>query len=367
MTPDEKYMRLALRLARKARGKTSPNPMVGAVVVRGKSVVGAGYHHRAGEPHAEVMALRQAGKKAKGGTLYLNLEPCDHFGRTPPCTQAILKAGIKRVVAGMKDPNPMVSGRGIKRLTRAGVRVEVGICAEDCRELNAPFSKWITTGTPFLTLKAASSLDGKAATRSGDSRWISSETSRRYVHRLRSTVDAVMVGSGTVGRDDPLLNVRLAGRKKPRHPLRVIVDSRLAIPLHSQIVRTAGDFPTLVATTPSAPPAKIALLKKAHVEVLVIGGGQDGQVHLRALMKELGRRGVLSILLEGGPTLNASALEERVVDRILLFLAPKIIGGKEAPGMIGGKGVLRVKDARRTEILKARRLGPDLVIEGRLT
>ena len=363
---DESFMRLALRLARKARGKTSPNPMVGAVVVKGKSIVGTGYHHRAGEPHAEVLALRQAGKKARGATLYLNLEPCDHFGKTPPCTQAILRAGIKRVVAGMKDPNPLVSGRGIRRLTNAGVRVEVGICEGDCRELNAPFGKWITTQSPFVILKAASSLDGKVAARSGDSRWISSEASREYVHRLRSAVDAVMVGSGTVGRDDPLLNVRLAGRKKPRHPLRVIVDSRLAIPLGSQIVRTAGDFPTLVATTPSAPPAKMALLKKARVEVLVIRGDQAGRVRLRPLVKELGRRGILSILLEGGPTLNASALVEKVVDRILLFLAPKIIGGKEAPGMIGGKGALRVKDARRVEILKIRRMGPDLVIEGKL-
>ena len=365
MTSDEKYMRLALRLARKARGKTSPNPMVGAVVVRGKSIVGSGYHHRAGEPHAEVLALRQAGKKARGATLYLNLEPCDHFGKTPPCTQAILKAGIKRLVAGMKDPNPLVSGRGIRRLTKAGVWVEVGVCEEDCRELNAPFGKWITTRTPFVILKAASSLDGKVATQSGDSRWISGEASRRYVHRLRSAVDAVMVGSGTVGRDDPLLNVRLPGRKKPRHPLRVIVDSRLAIPLDSQIVRTAGDFPTLVATTPSASPAKMARLKKARVEVLVVPGDQKGRVRLRPLVKELGRRGVLSILLEGGPTLNASALEEKVVDRILLFMAPKVIGGREAPGMIGGKGALRVKDARRVEILKIRRMGPDVLIEGR--
>jgi len=365
MTADEKYMRLALRLARKGRGKTSPNPMVGAVVVRGKSIVGAGYHHRAGKPHAEVLALRQAGKKARGATLYLNLEPCDHFGRTPPCTQAILKAGIKRVVAGMKDPNPRVSGRGVRRLIKAGVRVEVGVCEEDCRELNAPFGKWITTRTPLVILKAASSLDGKVATRSGDSRWISGEASRGFVHRLRSMVDAVMVGSGTVKRDDPLLNVRLAGRKKPPHPLRVVVDSRLAISLESQIVRTAGDFLTLVATIPSASPAKMDRLKKARVEVLVVAGDQNGRVRLLPLLKELGRRGVLSILLEGGPTLNASALEQKVVDRILLFLAPKIIGGREAPGMIGGKGALRVRDARGVEILKVRRIGPDVMIEAK--
>jgi diaminohydroxyphosphoribosylaminopyrimidine deaminase/5-amino-6-(5-phosphoribosylamino)uracil reductase len=358
-------MRLALRLARKAAGKTSPNPLVGAVVVRGGRIVGTGYHHRAGEPHAEVLALRQAGKKARGATLYLNLEPCDHFGRTPPCTGAILEAGIQRVVAGMKDPNPRVSGRGMRRLARAGLRVEVGICGRECRELNAPFAKWVTTGTPFVVLKAASSLDGKAATRSGDSRWISGEASRAHVHRLRSEADAVMVGIGTVLRDDPLLNVRLPGRKKRRHPLRVIVDSRLALPLNSRIVRTAGDFPTLVAAAPAASSAKRTRLEKAGVEVLTVRRNRDGEVSLRFLMKELGRRGILSILLEGGPTLNAAALEERIVDRVLLFLAPKIVGGREAPGMIGGEGALRMKNARGVEILKVRRMGPDWMFEGR--
>jgi len=362
---DEKFMRLALRLARKGEGKTRPNPMVGAVVVKGKAIVGTGYHHRAGEPHAEVLALRQAGEKAKGATLYLNLEPCDHFGRTPPCTQAILKAGIQRVVAGMKDPNPLVSGRGIKRLKEAGVRVKVGICEGACQELNAAFGKSITTRTPWVILKAAVSLDGKAATRSGDSRWISSGASRRQVHRLRTRVDAVMVGIGTVRRDDPLLNIRLPGRRTARQPLRVVIDSRLRIPLGSRIVRTAEDFPTLVATTPAAPPGRMDRLKKAGVKVLVIRGDRQGRVKLRPLMKKLGVLGIQSVLLEGGPTLNAGALQERIVDRILLFVAPKIIGGREAPGMIGGEGVWRMKNARRAEILKVRRIGPDLMIEAK--
>jgi diaminohydroxyphosphoribosylaminopyrimidine deaminase/5-amino-6-(5-phosphoribosylamino)uracil reductase len=227
MTVDEKLMRLALRLAAKGRGKTSPNPMVGAVVVRGERIIGRGYHHKAGEPHAEVLALRQAGDRARGATLYLNLEPCSHFGRTPPCTQAILQAGIRRVVAGMKDPNPLVAGKGIRRLRRAGVQVDMGILAAECRELNAPFCKYITTGKPFIILKTACSLDGKIATGSGDSRWISSEESRRYVHHLRLHVDAVMVGSGTVLKDDPLLTVRLSRGESYPQPLRVIVDSRL--------------------------------------------------------------------------------------------------------------------------------------------
>jgi len=365
MTEDEKYMRLALRLARKGEGKTSPNPMVGAVVVKGNAIVGTGYHHRAGEPHAEVLALRQAGERAKGATLYLNLEPCDHFGKTPPCTRAILKAGIQRVVAGMKDPNPLVSGRGIKRLKEAGVRVEVGTCKEACQELNAAFVKGMITGTPWVILKAAVSLDGKAATRSGDSRWISSGASRRQVHRLRRRVDAVMVGIGTVRSDDPLLNIRLPGKRVARQPLRVVIDSRLRIPLASRIVRTAEGFPTLVVTTPAAPADKRERLKKAGVKVLVIRGDRRGRVKLRPLMRELRHMGVQSVLLEGGPALNAGALEERIVDRILLFVAPKIIGGRVAPGMIGGRGIWRMKNARPAEILKVRRVGPDLMIEAK--
>jgi diaminohydroxyphosphoribosylaminopyrimidine deaminase/5-amino-6-(5-phosphoribosylamino)uracil reductase len=364
MTMDEKYMRLALRLAKKGMGRTSPNPLVGAVVLKGKTIVGRGYHHRAGGPHAEVLALRQAGKKARGATLYLNLEPCAHFGKTPPCTHTILASSISRVVAGMKDPNPVVSGRGIRHLRRRGVTVDVGILREECRELNGPFSKFITTGKPFVTLKAAISLDGKVATRSGDSRWISSQASRNYVHRLRQAMDAVMVGIGTVLKDDPLLTVRLPREKKPHQPLRVVVDSRLRIPLHSQLVRTARLYPTLIATTPAASSAKRGQLAEAQVEVLIIGRISQGRVSLKALMKELARRGVVSVLLEGGSTLTASALREKVVDRLVFFLAPKIIGGERAPGVVGGEGILRLKDAPRVKMLKIRHMGADLVIEG---
>lgn len=366
MTVDEKFMRLALRLAMKGMGKTSPNPMVGAVVVKGKTIVGRGYHHRAGEPHAEILALRQAGERARGATLYLNLEPCDHCGKTPPCTRAILQAKIKRVVAGMKDPNPLVSGRGIERLRRAGVQVRVGVLEEESRELNRTFCKFITTREPFVTLKAAATLDGKVATRSGDSRWISSEASRNYVHRLRQAMDAVMVGIGTVLKDDPLLTVRLAGGKRPGQPLRVVVDSRLRIPLNSQVVRTALHFPTLVAATREASPSKMKKLARAKLEILIIESDAQGRVSLRALMRELGKRGVVSVLLEGGSTLNASALREGIVDRLLLFFAPKIIGGQRAPGVIGGEGALLIKDAEPVKILKIRRIGPDILIEGAL-
>lgn len=366
MTVDEKFMRLALRLAMKGMGKTSPNPMVGAVVVKGKTIVGRGYHHRAGEPHAEILALRQAGERARGATLYLNLEPCDHCGKTPPCTRAILQAKIKRVVAGMKDPNPLVSGRGIERLRRAGVQVRVGVLEEESRELNRTFCKFITTREPFVTLKAAATLDGKVATKSGDSRWISSEASRNYVHGLRQAMDAVMVGIGTVLKDDPLLTVRLAGGKQPGQPLRVVVDSRLRIPLNSQVVRTALHFPTLVAATREASPSKMKKLARAKLEILIIESDAQGRVSLRALMRELGRRGVVSVLLEGGSTLNASALREGIVDRLLLFFAPKIIGGQRAPGVIGGEGALLIKDAEPVKILKIRRIGPDILIEGAL-
>jgi diaminohydroxyphosphoribosylaminopyrimidine deaminase/5-amino-6-(5-phosphoribosylamino)uracil reductase len=277
-----------------------------------------------------------------------------------------LEARIKRVVAGMKDPNPLVSGKGVRRLRRAGVRVDVGVLEDECRELNAPFRKYITTRTPFVILKAAVSLDGKVATQAGDSRWISGEASRAYVHRLRSTVDAVMVGIGTILRDDPLLNVRLPGGKNIFHPLRVILDSKLRIPFNSRVVRTAGQFRTLVATTRMASTSRAKRLRQTGLELIVVKKGSYGGLNIRALMTELGRRGILSVLLEGGPTLNASALREKVVDRVLIFMAPKIIGGEKAPGMVGGNGTLKVRDARPVKILKIKRFGSDLMVEGEL-
>ncbi|MBI4495886.1 MAG: bifunctional diaminohydroxyphosphoribosylaminopyrimidine deaminase/5-amino-6-(5-phosphoribosylamino)uracil reductase RibD [Deltaproteobacteria bacterium] len=355
-------MRLALVLAAKGAGRTSPNPLVGAVVVRGGTVVGQGYHRRAGGPHAEIRALRQAGERARGATLYLNLEPCAHFGRTPPCTDSILRAGIGRVVAGMTDPNPLVSGRGIRKLRRRGVRAEVGLLERECRELNAPFCKYITTGWPFVILKAALSLDGKIATRAGDSRWISCPASRKFVHRLRQRMDAVMVGVGTVLRDNPLLTVRLAG-KGPRHPLRIIVDSRLRLPWGAQVVQTAGKVPTLVAATRAAPSSKLRRLAGIGIEVLVVRSDGRGQVSLRALMEELARRGIVSLLLEGGAALNASALREGIVDRLLCFYAPKLIGGETAPGLVGGEGIRRMAEAKAATIRQVKRLGPDLLVE----
>lgn len=363
---DIRFMRLALRLAKKGRGRTSPNPMVGAVVVQRGEIVGQGYHHQAGEAHAEILALEQAGEKAPGATLYVNLEPCHHYGRTPPCTKAILKAGIKRIVAGMIDPNPLVSGKGISYLRQAGLQVEVGLLEDECRKLNAPFIKYIQKGVPFIVLKAALSLDGKVATFTGEARWISSEESRRYAHNLRQEYDAVMVGIGTVLKDDPLLNVRFSRLKNPRHPRRIIVDSKLRVPLNSQIVQTAVQYPTLVATTDLAPPAKIKRLEEAKVEVLVMERDIKGRVNLQVLMRELAQREILSVLLEGGPTLNASALQEKIVDRLLFFITPKIIGGEKAPGPIGGVGIERITEAIRVKNFRVNRLGPDLLLRGEI-
>jgi diaminohydroxyphosphoribosylaminopyrimidine deaminase / 5-amino-6-(5-phosphoribosylamino)uracil reductase len=362
---DEKYMRLALRLARKGAGRTSPNPMVGAVIVRGNRIVGRGYHHRAGEPHAEVMALRLAGEEARGGTLYVNLEPCNHFGRTPPCTEAVLKGRVKRVVVGMRDPNPIVAGKGIRRLRRAGVTVDVGTLEESCRELNAPYCKFITEHRPFVILKAAMSLDGKIATRTGDARWVSSEASRDYGHFLRQTVDAILVGIGTVRKDNPLLTARPVKGKVFKQPLRIVVDSRLRIPLHSQLLKTAGQYPTVIATTSSASPAKIRQVEEKKAKVWVLSKDSQGRVNLRKLMQRLGARGVVSVLLEGGADLNASAIRTQLVDRFLFFLAPKMVGGARAPGAIGGEGVGFMRQAAPAEFLRVGKIGPDLVIEAK--
>jgi diaminohydroxyphosphoribosylaminopyrimidine deaminase / 5-amino-6-(5-phosphoribosylamino)uracil reductase len=364
-TEDERYMGLALRLARKGRGTASPNPMVGAVVVRKGRVVGQGFHRRAGDPHAEVLALEKAGEKARGAELYITLEPCNHFGKTPPCTDAVLKAGVRRVVVGMKDPNPRVAGGGIGKLRKAGVAVQVGVLEKACRELNAPFCKAVTAGMPFVVLKGALTLDGKIATASGDSRWVTGPESRQEVHRLRREADAVMIGIGTALRDDPLLNVRLARPAPGRQPLRVVVDSRLRLPLNAQLVRTASRYPTLIATTPAASGAKIRCLEKKGLEVWILPRDRQRRVNLKALLKKLARRGVNSILLEGGSGLNASAVREGLADRFLFFLAPKLAGGAKAPGAIGGEGVRRMRGAVPLEFIRIRRIGPDLLVEAK--
>nr|MBP7321984.1 bifunctional diaminohydroxyphosphoribosylaminopyrimidine deaminase/5-amino-6-(5-phosphoribosylamino)uracil reductase RibD [Deltaproteobacteria bacterium] len=354
-------MHIALALASRARGRTSPNPMVGAVIVKNNRIVGKGYHHRAGQPHAEVNALADAGPAAVGADLYLNLEPCSHYGRTPPCADAVIAAGIKRAFVGMEDPNPNVSGRGIQRLRAAGISVEAGICEAECRKLNEVFIKYISTGLPFVILKAATSLDGRIAAETGDSKWISSEASRAYVHRMRDEVDAILVGIGTVLKDDPQLTTRIPGRRG-KDPTRVVVDSALRLSPQAKIFNPKSKASVIIATTQDAPSGKIRALEDHGAQVLVLPG--RNMVDLPLLMAALGRQEISSVLVEGGSRINTSALASGVVDKVLLFYAPILIGGTTAPLLVAGKGVPSVDQALRLHSIRTRRFGDDVVIEG---
>ncbi len=361
---DTAFMARALALARRAAGRTSPNPLVGAVVVKDGRVVGEGYHQKAGTPHAEVHALAAAGTGARGATLYVTLEPCSHHGRTPPCTEAILAAGVRRVVAAVQDPNPRVAGRGFERLREAGVEVTAGVLEEEARRLNEAFFVYVTAGRPFVAMKTAMTLDGKIATACGESRWISGEASRALAHRLRSELDAVMVGIGTALADDPQLTARPPGTAS-RDPVRIVVDSALRLPPDARLLQLDSPAPTWVATTERAPAERRRALEAAGAEVLVLPE-RDGRVDLAALMAELGRREVTSVLLEGGATLNAAALAAGVVDKVLCFVAPKVVGGAAAPGPVGGPGVERLAGAWRVERLAAEAVGEDILLTGYL-
>ena len=356
------HLRQALHLARRGLGRTSPNPLVGAVVVRGGQVVGAGYHQKAGGPHAERIALAQAGRKARGATLYVTLEPCNHTGRTPPCTEAILESGVRKVVFGMEDPNPRVAGGGGAFLQSRGIEVSGGLLERECRALNEVYLKWVTTGFPFVTLKAALSLDGKIATRSGDSQWISNEQSRAKVHRLRSRVDGILVGIGTVLADDPLLTPR-GSRRIPRTPLRVIVDPQLKTPPAARLFSDPG--PVLIAAAEGAPKKKAAALQRAGAD-LVQFPIREGRLDLKALLAYLGQKEVTGLLVEGGSEIFSSFLSERLADRLWLFYAPLLIGGQSAIGLIGGRGVATVAEALKCERLKWQFLGGDFFVEGYL-
>lgn len=354
---DKAYMRLALQLGRRGLGRTSPNPPVGAVVVKGGAVVGRGYHHRAGLPHAEVEALRDAGRRARGATVYITLEPCAHYGRTPPCTEALIAAGVRRVVFGARDPNPRVVGDGLGRLRDAGLAVAHGVEEAACEQLIAAFRKHSTSGLPLVTLKLAASLDGRIATRSGDSRWITNPRSRRYVHRLRDEHDAILVGAETVIRDDPELTCRLRGG---RNPLRVVLDGRLRLPLSAKLVRTARAVPTIVVTTTGAPPRKMNALRDAGVTVWSLPS-RNKRIAFRTILRRLGRHGVASLLIEGGANVASGALEARVVDRLLIFYAPKLIGGDGAP-LLAPLGVTRLRQAVQLGTLQVRRFAGDILV-----
>lgn len=350
-------MRMALRLARRGVGRTHPNPPVGAVVVRSGRVVGRGFHRQAGSAHGEAAALQDAGKAARGATLYVTLEPCAHHGRTPPCTDAVIAAGIKRVVIGSIDRNPHVPSRGRVKLRRAEIDVVTGVLRSECDELNAAFFKHVTSGLPLVTLKLAASLDGRIATATGDSRWITGADSRRYTHRLRNEHDAVLVGAETVLRDDPQLTCRLRGG---RNPLRVVVDGKLRIPTTACLVRDSHLAPTLVVTASQAAKNRIAALEAAGVEV-VRCRSKRGRITMRDVLRVLGERGLLSVLVEGGASIASQFLRESLVDRLLVFLAPKLIGADGRP-MLDALGVRRMSEALATGPLRIRRFAADVLV-----
>jgi diaminohydroxyphosphoribosylaminopyrimidine deaminase/5-amino-6-(5-phosphoribosylamino)uracil reductase len=352
-------MKHALSLARRGIGGTSPNPAVGCVIVRDGTVVGEGWHKKAGAPHAEVHALRRAGERAHNADVYVTLEPCSHFGKTPPCADALVDAGVARVFVGMVDPNPLVGGKGIDKLRAAGIEVVTGILERECRRINEAFIKHVTTGLPFVILKSAMTMDGKTATASGDAKWITSEKSRRYVHKLRAMVDGIMVGVGTVMADDPLLTCRTRGKKKD--PVRVIVDSRLRIPGNARVLRLESEAKTCIATI-LRESEKIDELRTLGVEIISCREN-GGRVDLQDLMRKLGGMGIQSLLLEGGRELAGEAVRLGLIDKFLLFYAPKLLCG-EGMGLFGGSGAARMGDARKLRDVQIHRFGEDFMVEG---
>jgi diaminohydroxyphosphoribosylaminopyrimidine deaminase/5-amino-6-(5-phosphoribosylamino)uracil reductase len=356
---DEAYMERAIALAERGRGRVSPNPLVGAVVVADGRVVGEGWHEGPGAAHAEIVALRGAGEDARGATLYTSLEPCDHHGRTPPCTEAILAAGISRVVSALRDPNPIVDGRGFAKLERAGVEVRADVMAEEAARQNKAFLKHVRTGLPFVVWKSAASLDGKVAARDGSSRWITGEAARTDVHRLRAWSDAILVGAGTALADDPSLTVRLPGYEG-RAPLRVLVDSRGRVPATGDLFD--GEAPTLVATTDRAPHERRDEWAASGADVVELEREGEG-VSLGELAAHLGKRDVQGVLLEGGPTLAWAAVEAGIVDEVVVYLAPRLVGGVDAPGVLGGRGLAPIANAIPLRFRAIDRIGDDLRVE----
>jgi len=357
------YMDLAITLALQAKGKTSPNPLVGAVLVKNRRIIGQGFHRQAGFPHAEIEALTQAGRKAAGATLYVTLEPCTHFGRTPPCVNAILKAKIKKVVIGMIDPNPLNNGKGIAFLRKNGIEVECGFQEERLKKINEVFIKYITKQIPFVTVKIAQSLDGKIATYSGDSKWISSDAARNFAHRLRKDYDALMVGVNTIIRDDPRLDYRFGKIKKPL--TKIIVDSHLSTPQNAQVFQTPGKviIATLKSPQGQETPNRRILAQKAHIlEVKE----KNGQVNLYAMLKKLARLQIANILVEGGGSLVGSLFDEHLVDKVLFFVSPKIIGGKQAISSVEGQGIKEITQAFQLKNLQVKRIQNDFVFSGQV-
>jgi diaminohydroxyphosphoribosylaminopyrimidine deaminase/5-amino-6-(5-phosphoribosylamino)uracil reductase len=358
-------MARALALAARGLGCVEPNPMVGCVLVREGQTVGEGFHQRFGESHAEINALASAGHAAKGATAYVTLEPCCHHGKTPPCTQAFIRAGVARVVVPLQDPFSQVAGRGIAELRSAGIECQIGVRSADANWLLAPYRKLVTTGRPWIIAKWAMTLDGKLATHSGDSRWISSEASRAVVHQLRGRVDAVMVGGGTARADDPLLTARpadLADLK--RVATRIVVDSAATLPLNSRLAQTAADVPVLLAASNDAAPEACRHLADAGVEIVHFPGSHNER--LDALLAELGRRRLTNVLVEGGNRLLGALFDLRAIDEVHVFIAPKLAGGGAAPTPVGGAGIEQMADALKLADIAIEELGGDVYVHGRL-
>ena len=361
------FMQRALKLARQAKGRTSPNPLVGAVIVKDGKVIGEGYHQKAGTPHAEVHALNAAGENAKGATLYTTLEPCCHWGRTPPCTEALIRAGIAHVYIAGVDPNPRVAGNGIRQLEKAGIPVYVGVCKQEAETLNEVHTKYIQTGLPFVILKVAMSLDGKIATATGESQWITSEASRQRGHEVRDAVDAILVGRGTVERDDPALTTRLENNRQGQDAIRIVMDSHARIPTDARVFNAKSSAGVIVAVTPEAPSENVEALEKSGAEVINVPEVHGNRVCFKSLMEILGKREITSVLIEGGGEINASAIAAGIVDKVMCFVAPLIIGGQNAPGPIGGEGVSGLTAAPQLHRICVTQMpDSDFLIEGYL-
>lgn len=359
---DEKYMRLAMQLAGNAIGRTSPNPLVGAVIVKDNRVVGCGWHRKAGTPHAEVHALNQAGELAQGADVYVTLEPCAHYGKTPPCAKALVEAKVKNVYGGLLDVNPKVAGKGFKILEDAGIHVEYGFLQDELCKQNEVFFKWIEHKKPFVVLKAAMTLDGKIATATGQSKWITNETSRAYGYKLRDIYDGIMVGINTVIEDNPMLTARVDGGK---NPIRIVVDSSLKIDINANVVQDKS-AKTIVATTDKADKDKILKLQAQDVDVIVVDKDENDKVDIEKLLDILGQQNICSILVEGGATLSGSFVAKKLVDKVYFFIAPKIVGGKEAKTPVAGTGILNLQEALALKDIQIEKLEEDILIIGRV-
>ena len=356
MISHKKYMDIAIKLAEKGKGQVSPNPLVGCIIVKRGRIVGKGYHKKFGQEHAEVMALKAAGNKAVNATMYCNLEPCSHWWKTPPCTESIMEAGIREGIIGVDDPNPLVDG--FKELKFRGIKTKIGILRQQAKKLNEAYLKYTKTKRPFVILKVAMSLDGKIATSTGDSKYITSTEARKFVHEIRNEIDAVMVGINTVLRDNPQLDSRLVGGKDP---IKIIVDSTLKIPEGSKVLKDPSKV--IIATTNKAPKNKIDKFHHKGINVIVVNS-KNGMVDLNELMKELGKSQITYMMIEGGSHLNASAIKDKVIDKVLIFTAPKIIGN--GLGAISTLGIKKIDKAIKLKNITTRKIGKDLLVEGYL-